>query len=72
MLTVNIIGDVFCLYFYGTLESVAIVSIFTFATGVIYGMYLLNKHINVSFSNLFILGYKEFIFKFNDLTKNSL
>lgn len=72
MLTVNIVGDVFCLYYYGTLESVAIVSIFTFITGVIYGMYLLNKHINVSFSNLFILGYREFVFKYNDLTKNSI
>jgi O-antigen/teichoic acid export membrane protein len=72
MLFVNVVGDVFCLYYYGTLESVAIVSIFTFATGVVYGMYLLNKHINVSFSNLFVLGYREFVFKFNDLTKNSL
>ena len=72
MLTVNVVGDVFCLYYFGTLESVAIVSIFTFATGVFYGMYLLNKHINVSFLNMFVLGYREFVFKFNALTKNNL
>jgi O-antigen/teichoic acid export membrane protein len=72
MLTVNVVGDVFCLYYYGTLESVAIVSIFTFATGVVYGMYLLNKHINVSFSNMLFLGFKEFTFKYNALTQRNI
>lgn len=69
MLSVNVIGDIVCLNVFGTLESVAVVSIFTFATGVVYGMYLLNKHINVSFMNLFKLGFQEFVFKFNEITK---
>jgi O-antigen/teichoic acid export membrane protein len=69
MLSVNVIGDIFCLYTFGTLESVAIVSIFTFATGVFYGIYLLNKHINVSFINIFKLGIQEFVFKYQTLTQ---
>ena len=72
MLSVNVIGDVVCLYFFGTLESVAIVSTFTFATGVIYGMYLLNKHIEVSFLNVFKLGFQEFVFKFKTITHNNI
>jgi O-antigen/teichoic acid export membrane protein len=72
MLSVNVIGDIVCLYFFGTLESVAIVSTFTFATGVIYGMYLLNKHIEVSFLNVFKLGFQEFVFKFKTITHNNI
>lgn len=72
MLSVNVIGDIVCLYLFGTLESVAIVSTFTFATGVIYGMYLLNKHIEVSFLNVFKLGFQEFVFKFKTITHNNI
>lgn len=72
MLSVNVVGDVFCLYVFGTLESVAIVSTFTFATGVIYGIYLLNKHIDVSFLNIFKLGMQEFVFKYQTLTHKNI
>jgi O-antigen/teichoic acid export membrane protein len=72
MLSVNVIGDIVCLYLFGTLESVAIVSTFTFATGVVYGMYLLNKHIEVSFLNVFKLGFQEFVFKFKTITHNNI
>jgi O-antigen/teichoic acid export membrane protein len=72
MLSVNVIGDIVCLYLSGTLESVAIVSTFTFATGVVYGMYLLNKHIEVSFLNVFKLGFQEFVFKFKTITHNNI
>lgn len=72
MLTVNVSGDIICLYVFGTLESVAIVSTFTFATGVVYGMYLLNKHIEVSFINLFKLGFEEFSLKFKTIIHNKI
>lgn len=71
MLSVNVIGDVICLYYFGTLESVAIVSTFTFSTGVIYGIYLLHKHIDVSFINIFRLGFQEFVFKYQTLTQKN-
>lgn len=72
MLTVNVSGDIICLYVFGTLESVALVSTFTFATGVVYGMYLLNKHIEVSFVNLFKLGFEEFSLKFKTIIHNKI
>ncbi|MES2726011.1 MAG: oligosaccharide flippase family protein [Bacteroidota bacterium] len=70
MLSVNVIGDIVCLKVFGTLESVAIVSTLTFATGVLYGMVLLKKQIDVSFTNLFVLGYEEMQNKFNQITQS--
>lgn len=72
MLTVNVVGDIFCLYYYGTLESVAVVSTLTFVTGVIYGMYILNKRIEVNFLNIFNLGFGEFVLKFKTITQNKI
>lgn len=71
MLSVNVIGDIVCLKVFGTLESVAIVSTLTFATGVLYGMVLLKKQINVSFTNLFVLGYEEMHNKYNQITQRN-
>lgn len=71
MLSVNVIGDIVCLKIFGTLESVAIVSTLTFATGVLYGMILLKKQINVSFTNLFVLGYEEMHNKYNQITQRN-
>ncbi len=72
MLTVNVVGDIFSLYYFGTLESVAIVSTLTFLTGVFYGMYILNKSIEVNFLNIFNLGFGEFVLKFKTITQNKI
>jgi hypothetical protein len=72
MLTVNVVGDIFSLYYFGTLESVAIVSTLTFVTGVFYGMYILNKSIEVNFLNIFNLGFGEFVLKFKTITQNKI
>lgn len=71
MLTVNVVGDIVCLKVFGTLESVAIVSTLTFATGMMYGMMLLKRYIGVSYANLFIYGYQEMRFKFNQITNRN-
>ncbi len=59
-LAVNIIGDIIGLYFFGNLQSVAIVSTATFVAGVLFGYIQLNKHLGVKFSNVLRLGWFEF------------
>lgn len=71
MLVVNVIGDVVCLFVFGTLESVAIVSTFTFGTGMIFGFVLLKKYINLSLRNTLALGINECKVKFNALTNRT-
>jgi len=56
MLFVNILGDILAIKYFGNLESVAIVSTFTFVTGMVFGFYLLKKYINISVRNVFKLG----------------
>lgn len=66
MLAVNIAGDFIGISLFNNVESVAFVSTATFAAGMIFGYYQLNKHMNVSFSNVLKLGwmdYKGYIFK---------
>ncbi|MFN4083023.1 MAG: oligosaccharide flippase family protein [Bacteroidia bacterium] len=65
MLAVNVIGGITVIYFFNSLEVLAIVSTLTFTTGTLYGFVMINKHLNVSFLNIFKLG-------FNDLYEKSL
>ncbi len=59
-LAVNVIGDIIGLYFFGNLQSVAIVSTATFVVGVLFGYMQLNKYLGVKFSNVMRLGWFEF------------
>ena len=48
MLIVNVTGDLIAITYFGTIGSVAAVSILTFLTGVIFGNYFLKKYLNHS------------------------
>ncbi len=68
MLVVNVVGDYLGLFKFGTIEAVAIVSTFTFGSGMIFGFVLLKKHLNVSFFNTLKLGVLECGVKYNQIT----
>ncbi|MCX6186055.1 MAG: oligosaccharide flippase family protein [Bacteroidetes bacterium] len=68
MLIVNIIGDYIGIFEFGTIEAVAIVSTFTFGSGMIFGFFLLHKYLEVSFINTLKLGLMEFKVKYNQIT----
>lgn len=68
MLLVNVIGDYIGIFKFGTVESVAIVSTFTFGSGMIFGFTLLKKYLDVSFTNTIKLGVLEYKVKFNQIT----
>ncbi|NVM63202.1 O-antigen/teichoic acid export membrane protein [Mucilaginibacter sp. SG538B] len=59
MLTVNIIGDFTGILIFHNLYAVAVASIFTFATGAIFGYWALKKHLQFKISDIFVLGYIE-------------
>ena len=59
MLTVNVIGDFTGILIFHNLYAVAVVSIFTFATGTIFGYWALKKHLQFKISDIFVLGYIE-------------
>ncbi|MFN3404742.1 MAG: oligosaccharide flippase family protein [Cytophagaceae bacterium] len=66
MLLVNIGGDLLVLWVFGNLISVAAVSILTFVSGVVMGMYFLNSYMPVSFKNMMLSGVngiKELLLK---------
>jgi O-antigen/teichoic acid export membrane protein len=48
MLTVNIAGDLLAIHYAGTISAVAAVSIITFLSGLLFGNYILNWHLNHS------------------------
>lgn len=59
MLLVNIVGDVLAIYYFNSLTAVAIVSTLTFVTGTLYGFIMISRHINISFTNVFVAGYND-------------
>lgn len=68
MLMVNIVGDYLGIFQFGTVEAVAIVSTFTFGSGMIFGFVLLKKYLDVSFTNTMKLGLMECKAKYNQIT----
>ena len=59
MLIVNVTGDFIGIYFFNSLYGVALASIFTFLTGVIFGYWQLKKHLKFTINDIFTLGYQE-------------
>ena len=68
MLFVNVLGDYIGIFQFGTVEAVAIVSTFTFGSGMVFGFILLKKYLDVSFMNTMKLGVLECKIKFNQIT----
>lgn len=59
MLLVNVSGDILAIHFAGDIWAVAVVSILTFLTGVVFGNYILKKHLNHSIKETLITGFKQ-------------
>ena len=59
MLTVNITGDFVGIYLTHNLYGVALSSIFTFLTGIIYGYWVLKRNLNFKLRDIFKLGLSE-------------
>ncbi|AMR32675.1 hypothetical protein A0256_15215 [Mucilaginibacter sp. PAMC 26640] len=59
MLTVNVIADFAGIAIFHNLYGVAIASLFTYYSGVIFGYLQLKKHLNFTLNDLFSLGYGQ-------------
>ncbi|QKJ28309.1 lipopolysaccharide biosynthesis protein [Mucilaginibacter mali] len=59
MLTVNVIADVVGLLIFHNIYGVALASIFTFSTGIVYGYWSLRKYLDFTIKDIFTLGYAE-------------
>lgn len=59
MLAVNVIGDFVGIYLTHNLYGVALSSIFTFLTGIIYGYWVLKKNLQFKMRDIFKLGLVE-------------
>lgn len=59
MLVVKIGGNLLVIYLIGEVWAVVVASIFTFSTGVIFGIYFLKKHLDFSVMKLITTGYTE-------------
>ena len=56
MALVNIIGDVIVLHYFGSLEMVAVVTVINVFAGMVFGYYLVKKHIGISLSSVMQQG----------------
>jgi len=59
MLAVNIVGDFVGIYLTHNLYGVALSSIFTFLTGIIYGYWVLKRNLHFKLRDIFKLGLRE-------------
>jgi O-antigen/teichoic acid export membrane protein len=59
MLGVNIVGDFAGIAIFHNLYGVAIASLFTYYTGLLFGYFQLKKHLNFTISDIFSLGFRE-------------
>ena len=59
MLAVNIVGDFVGIYLTHNLYGVALSSIFTFLTGIIYGYWVLKRNLQFKLRDIFKLGLRE-------------
>jgi len=59
MLAVNVTGDFLGIAIFHNLYGVAIASLFTYYTGVLFGYFQLKKHLDFSLNDLLTLGYSE-------------
>jgi O-antigen/teichoic acid export membrane protein len=59
MLAVNVVGDFVGIYLTHNLYGVALSSIFTFLTGIIYGYWILKRNLHFKLRDIFKLGITE-------------
>ena len=61
MSIVNIVGDVIVLYYFRSIELVALVTLFTVLSGIITGYILVKRKINIELKSILIAGVNAFI-----------
>jgi O-antigen/teichoic acid export membrane protein len=59
MLVVNVVGDFIGIYLTHNLYGVALSSIFTFLAGIVYGYWVLKRHLQFKLRDIFKLGFSE-------------
>ncbi|QHS57384.1 oligosaccharide flippase family protein [Mucilaginibacter sp. 14171R-50] len=59
MLAINIIGDFVGIWLFHSLYAVAVASLFTFFSGVIFGYWALKKHLHFTIRDILTLGYSQ-------------
>ncbi|MBD1362232.1 oligosaccharide flippase family protein [Mucilaginibacter sp. ZT4R22] len=59
MLTINIVADFAGIAIFHNLYGVAIASLFTYYSGVLFGYFMLKKHLDFTLNDLFSLGYGQ-------------
>ncbi|QXV64198.1 oligosaccharide flippase family protein [Mucilaginibacter sp. 21P] len=59
MLIVNVAGDFIGIWLFHSLYAVAVASLFTFFSGVIFGYWALKKHLKFTVKDIFSLGVQE-------------
>ncbi|PAW94558.1 hypothetical protein CKK33_14080 [Mucilaginibacter sp. MD40] len=71
MLVVNVAGDFIGIWLFHSLYAVAIASLFTFFSGVIFGYIALKKHLKFTIRDIFSLGWQEIKTVVNNLLEKS-
>jgi len=71
MLAVNVLGDVFCIYHFGTINSVAGNSFAMVVVGLIFGHFMLKRYLNFSYSYIWIETSKVISHVSNKIFKKS-
>lgn len=69
MLGVNIVADIIGIYLTHSLYGVAVASLFTYYTGLIFGYVQLKKHLNFSMNDILSLGFQELKNAINNFRK---
>jgi uncharacterized membrane protein YfcA len=59
MLVVNVVGDFVGILIFHSLYAVAVASLFTFFSGVLFGYWALKKHLKFTIRDIFSLGYSQ-------------
>jgi len=67
MASVNIIGDFIVMYFFQSLELVAVVTVVNVIAGLLVGFFLLRKYLNISLKGVFENGIKTLKYYYNQL-----
>jgi O-antigen/teichoic acid export membrane protein len=66
MLATNIVADFIGVY-YGGINGVALATLFTFLSGVLFGYYWLRKYLDFTLLSIFRVGYQEYVAIYHSL-----
>jgi O-antigen/teichoic acid export membrane protein len=61
MLAVNVVGDFIGIYLTHNIYGAALSSIFTFLVGIVYGYWVLKRHLHFKIRDIFKLGFSEIL-----------